>query len=320
MALSYGVTPWHYNPSAPIHQLAGQAERAERLGFDSFWLPESHFAGPISNPAPLLLLAGVAARTQRLRIATTSFLLPIRNPLQMAEEVAVLDQLSEGRLILGVGRGFGRTLFAAYDVPAAEKRERFEASLEIMRAAWEGKPILHGENGKGVFLAPLPRQDPHPPIWVAAFGPKALALVGRLRLPYLASPMEPLATLRENYAAHRESLEAAGGAPEPLAVPVIRIIFAHPDREVRARASKSLEQHRKSLGRGTPNSLQHTIPAAIDEWAIIGEADEVADRIATVREQLGMTHLIASTQISASLCEREALEALETLSGIASQA
>ena len=139
-ALALGVTPWLFEKEGLAAELIEQAELAEALGFDSIFLPEHHF-GPGAIPSPLTLLAAVAARTERLRLGTTSYLLPVRHPIHAAEEVAVLDRLSNGRVILGVGRGFRRGLFAAFEVPVAEKRDRFEAALEAMLAAWAGEPV-----------------------------------------------------------------------------------------------------------------------------------------------------------------------------------
>ena len=116
----------------------------------------------------MMLLAAVAATTSTLRLGTTSFLLPIRHPLQAAAQIAVLDRLSEGRIIVGLGRGFQPAMLAAYGVEAAEKRRLFRESLAIMIAAWRGDPIGEGESV--VHLAPLPVQTPHPPLWLAAFG------------------------------------------------------------------------------------------------------------------------------------------------------
>ena len=159
--LHVGITPWSYDWERAALPLTDQAERADALGFGSFWLPESHFTGSTANPAPLLLLAAVAARTRRIRIATTSFLLPVRHPLQVAEEVAVLDRISHGRVILGVGRGFRKALFTAFDVSVKEKRDLFESALAVMRDAWAVKPIGPGEgDAPPVVLSPLPLQRP----------------------------------------------------------------------------------------------------------------------------------------------------------------
>ena len=105
-----GLTPWTSATSTRdadwMADVADRAELADRLGFDSLWLPESHFQTRGSCPAPLLLLAAAAARSKSLRLGTSSYLLPIRNPIRVAEDVAVLDQLSGGRVNLGLGRGF----------------------------------------------------------------------------------------------------------------------------------------------------------------------------------------------------------------------
>jgi alkanesulfonate monooxygenase SsuD/methylene tetrahydromethanopterin reductase-like flavin-dependent oxidoreductase (luciferase family) len=297
--LEIGTTPWIPDPDGSAAELAAQAELAERLGYGSFWLPEHHFGEVGAIPAPLLLLAAVAARTTRLRVATTSFLLPVRHPIHVAEEVAVLDRLSEGRVILGVGRGFRGALFTAFEVPAAEKRDRFEANLRLILDAWRGEPVAYEADGAGgapkpVVLAPLPLQRPHPPVWVAAFGPKAVAQAGRLGLPYLASPIEPLSRLAENHARHREALPDAAA---PLAVPIMRTVFASRSparlREVR----EALGRQAAALARAPGPAFRHLAGALVDEWALVGEPEEVADGIARYREALGMTHLVVRAQI-----------------------
>ena len=317
-SLSVGITPWHYSADVTASALAAQAERAESLGLHSFWLPESHFSGPTSNPAPLLLLAAIASQTRRLRLATTSYLLPVRHPLQAAEEVAVLDCLSGGRLILGVGRGFRPALFDAFEVPRSEKRDRFEAALAAMRDAWAGKPIAQGERGEPVTLAPLPVQRPHPPIWASAFGPKALAQAGRLGLPYLASPIEPWARLLENYAAHREAVETAHGARE-LEVPVMRTIFACRDVGTCARVAAGLERQAAALASAGMSAIRRVASSGLEDFALVGEPERVADGIARYRERLGMTHLIARMQLPGAE-ERDVFECLDHLAEISAAA
>ncbi len=319
--LHLGVTPWVFEGEGLAAALPEQAEFAEKLGFDSLFLPESHFGGPASIPTPLLLLAAVASRTTRLHLGTTSFLLPVRNPIHVAEEVAVLDRLSQGRVILGMGRGFRGALFTAFGVPAEEKRDRFEAALEVMRRAWAGEAVAW-EAGIGdaapptpVHVAPLPVQRPHPPLWVAAFGPKAVAQAGRLGLPYLASPIESLAALEQNYARHQEAFAAAGHA-EPVAVPVMRTLFISRDAALVARARAGLVQQAAALAKAPASSLRRAAAANVADWAIVGDPDEVAEGVRRYREKLGVTHLIARVQIP-GLAREEVEASLREIAALA---
>jgi alkanesulfonate monooxygenase SsuD/methylene tetrahydromethanopterin reductase-like flavin-dependent oxidoreductase (luciferase family) len=315
--LEIGITPWQPTTQGTADVLCEQAERADRLGFHSFWLPENHFGGAGSIPQPLLWHAAIAARTKQLRLGTTSYLLPIRPPLQVAEEVAVLDRLSGGRVILGVGRGFRSALFRAFDVDRATKRDRFEAALAIMRDAWAGRPVAEEGDapGESALLAPLPVQQPHPPIWVAAFGPKALEQAGRLGLPYLASPIETEAALTENYSAHRETLALHGHDAASLAVPIMRTVFAHADDAVVRRVRDALQRQALALTRSGSAVLRRSGEADADEFAILGEPARVRDEVLRYREKLGMTHLIARTLVPGA-DEREQLAALESLAAL----
>ncbi len=310
--LEVGVTPWLFDDGGLADGFADQAARAEALGFHSIFIPEHHFS-PGAIPQPLLLLASAAARTERIRLGTTSYLLPLRHPLHAASEVAVLDQLSGGRLILGVGRGFRRAMFDAFDVVRAEKRDLFEAALGAMREAWDGKPVVESEEpGPPPVLSPLPAQKPHPPIWVAAFGPKALAQAGRLALPYLASPMESETQLAENLERHREACEEAG-RELPGVVPLMRTVFVSDDVGTLARASAGLEQQMRAMSRAPSAALRRGAEGSLDDWAIVGEPARVADRVARLQERFGMTHLIARVQVPG--IEGAALE--RSLEGIA---
>lgn len=282
-----GLTPWDFSdPGA--RNLQEQAVFAEKLGYASFWLPENHFnTGAI--PEPLMLLAGVAGATSTIRLGTTSYLLTLRHPLLAAEQVAVLDQLSHGRVILGVGRGYAPDMLKAFNVIPGEKREIFEATLEIMRRAWSGESV-DIDGTAGITVAPLPQQRPHPPIWVAAFGPKALAQAGRLQLPYLASPMESLATLEANYASHR-----LAGAAEVDCVPVMRTVYVADDRA----ETETLKERLHTLPRArvkvrAAGNDSATGENTVDDWAIIGDPGYVREQVQRYREVLGMTHLIAT--------------------------
>ncbi|MEM8767639.1 MAG: LLM class flavin-dependent oxidoreductase [Pseudomonadota bacterium] len=297
--MKLGVTPWDFS-GLSAKSLAEQAARAEALGYDSFWLPENHF-NRNAIPDPLMLLAAVAAATDRIRLATTSYLLPLRNPLLAAEQVAVLDQLSGGRVLLGIGRGYAPTMLKAFEVAPSEKRRLFERRLGVMMQAWRGEPVPVGEAGdETVVLDPLPVQQPHPPLWVAAFGPKALAQAGRLGFPYLASPMESMDRLRDNYARHGEAAREAGHDAIET-VPVMRTVFITRDKRQSEAIREQVHGEAQKTGRLDEG-------ATIDDWTIIGDAAMIRDRLSEYREGLGVSHLIV-TRLRITGIERSEAEA-----------
>lgn len=282
--LHLGLTPWNFS-NLSAHSLCDQAQFAEECGYQSLWLPENHF-GESALPDPLTLLAAVAGVTKTIKLGTTSYLLTLRNPLQAAEQVAVFDQMSGGRLILGVGRGYAPEMLRAFHVPVAEKRRIFAWTLDIMRRAWAGEAVtLDNEPENAIKVYPRPAQLPEPPIWVAAFGPKALAQAGGLGLPYLSSPMESLGTLGENYAQHKAAAVAAGVTP-PAVVPLMRTVFV-------SRDTSECQRLREALAAKADNSrLQDG--ESIDDWTIIGEPSFVRERVQEYQQSLGMTHMIAT--------------------------
>lgn len=277
-----GLTPWNFADLSAAN-LTEQASFAEDHGYDSFWLPENHL-NPGAIPDPLMLLAGVAAGTRTIRLATTSYLLPLRHPVLAAEQVAVLDQLSGGRVLLGIGRGYSHPVLQAFDVDPASKRVQFEAVLETMIAAWSGQAV-GGSGDAPLVLDPLPLQRPHPPLWVAAFGPKALAQAGRLGLPYLASPIETLTELRANFERHHQAVAAAGHAP-PVRRPIMRTIFV----SERAGLIAALRDRLARAKTATGNKPR----AAVDDWAIVGDGHYVTDKLAEYCEVLEPTDMIVT--------------------------
>lgn len=294
------------------------AERADAMGLHSLWLPEGHFR-PGATPSPLLGLAAFAACTRQIRIATTSLLLPIHHPLRAAADAAAVDRLSRGRLILGLGRGFQSPVFAGFGVERSTKRDRFDEALDAILAAWSGEPVaLQGAHfaaldGETVRLAVRPVQRPHPPLVVAAFGPKGLRQAARRGLPYLASPLEPLSILEENYALWREERvgEPPAGAPR---VPVMRTVYVGADSADAERVHAALEAEARAVPRSAPKALARAAAASVSDRALVGTASEVAARVARYRERLGLDLLVARTEVpGVSPAERE--RSLERLVG-----
>jgi len=280
--LNLGITPWHLSSEMEAGALCRQAELAEQCGYDSFWLPESHFAGPPSVPDPLLLLSAIAARTTTIKLGTTSYLLPIRSPLQAAEQVAVLDQLSGGRLILGLGRGFRGDMLDAFKVDPQQKRQLFEQVLDTMKDAWSGKVV--GSSDHGAVLSPLPRQQPHPPIWMAAFGPKALRQSAKLGVPYLASPMESLDQLEANYQRYFDALDEYGHS-RPQEIAVMRTVFISDDSQLCRRIHDEMQQLSNALKIGSSDTQK--------SW-IVGNAEQVASEIQEYQQRLDINYLIVA--------------------------
>ncbi|MCP5057211.1 MAG: LLM class flavin-dependent oxidoreductase [bacterium] len=308
LAVGAGTTPAGWARTLRL------VERADRLGLHSVWLPEHHFH-PNATPSPLITLAAFAARTKRVRLATTSLLLPVQHPLHVAAQVALLDQLSGGRVLLGLGRGFRPPLFRAFGVAAKTKRDRFDEALDTMLAAWTGTAFEQGGQYYGagaVHLGLRPAQQPHPPLVVAAFGPKGLAQAARRGLPYLASPLEGLPVLAENYAFWREHCDAD---PDPRAprVPVMRTAFVAEDDGTAARVRAALEGEQRIVPSRRPNkALARAAEGPLGDRVLVGTRSHVEDQIRGYRQQLGLDLLVVRTEVpGASENEREA--SLETL-------
>ena len=286
--MQIAVTAWNLSSSDAFKSIPDQAAIAEEMGFSGFWLPESHFIGTASLASPLILLAAAAARTKTIRIGTTSYLLPIRNPIQAAEDVATLDCISNGRLILGVGRGFSDKLFEVYGVDPKQKRLIFKKHLETMIHAWKGYPLLEDTAKEPVYLSPRPIQKPYPEIWVAAFGPLALKQAAGLGLPYLASPMESLTKLIANTDIYKQALNTTE-YPAIKTIPVMRTIFISDDKSLNKKVSAGLEEE----ARQRSNQFNEREPSYL-----VGNAQAVKDKLQLYKDEISMNYLIARGRIT----------------------
>ena len=168
-----------------VQSMLRLAESAERLGFDSIWVGDSLLARP--RHEPITLLAAVAARVPRVDLGTAVLLPALRNPVLLAHQVATLDQVAEGRVILGVGiaadRPNIRAEFEAAGVPFEKRIGRLLEGLELAKALWSGQPVEW--NGRwrvaaGSTLAPTPYRAGGPPLWIAGALPASLERAGRV--------------------------------------------------------------------------------------------------------------------------------------------
>src|SRR3989442_8271169 len=176
MRFGYGLITCQRYPGDPradvdlYREAMDIAVEVERLGFDSVWTSEHHFADDSYAPSLLPLSAAMAARTRSISIGTGLVLAPLHDPLRLAEDAAVVDLISEGRFILGLGLGWLEWELGAFGVPLRERASRTAAAIETCRQTW-GDGLVH-EAGVAVF--PKPVQRPGPPIWLGGHREPAL--------------------------------------------------------------------------------------------------------------------------------------------------
>jgi len=211
-----------------FHELKHLLPLAESLGFDSFQTTEHHFQDNGWAPSPLTVLAAAAGLTEQMRLVTNILILPLYDPLRLVEDVATLDNLSNGRLTLGVSPGYVSEEFTAYQIPHHERFARSEEILDILEASWADEILEH--EGRyytipSVPIVPRPIQK-QIPVWYGVSGPKLLARAARRRCPVTASPRHTNEELKAHYA-HYDSKAAAFGF-KTTKRPIIREVFVAP--------------------------------------------------------------------------------------------
>jgi len=203
-----------------------QVEWSEELGFDEVWFTEHHFIDYGLSVDPATLAAAAASRTRRVRIGLAAAILPFHHPLRLAEQMALVDILSDGRLDVGVGRGNRPAEFAGYRVPQQESRERFDETVDVMQRGWtEERFSYHGRffSFDDVRVIPKPVQRPHPPLYqvcVTKDGIENTALRGWPMLnSVLFGPVDQLVTNRDIYV---NTLDKAGRTSGEIAALLTR--------------------------------------------------------------------------------------------------
>lgn len=190
-------------------------DAAESWGLDSAWLSEFHFSPQRSVlSSPIVTASAIAARTKRMGIGMAVYVLPLTNPLRVAEEAATLDQISGGRLEFGIGRSGFRRAYNSYNIDYDESQERFDEALAVLREAWKGKPFsFDGKFFKvtEAQVVPQPVQKPYPPMRMAATSPGTFSKVAKEGLPlFVGLRGDGLEALRENLDVYRSTWKEAG--------------------------------------------------------------------------------------------------------------
>ncbi|MEZ5101274.1 MAG: LLM class flavin-dependent oxidoreductase [Thermoleophilia bacterium] len=293
----------------PYQDMLRCLPRAEELGYVSAYSVEHHVQPDCMTPSPLIALAGAAAVTERMRIGTNILLVPLYHPVKLAEDVAVLDNLSNGRFTFGVAPGYVSEEFALMGVPRDERNKRFEEALDLMQRAWTEETFSfegHFYRVPECSLTPRPVQEPHPPIWYGVSGPLALKRAARRGATLVASPRHSLAELRAHYAAYDE--EAARVGFEPTERPIVREVFIGRTMEEAERlAAPGLEHlftelYGKKSAQGERELRDDQGTLITDEAAVsfetfkgryvIGTPDFAISEIERYRDELGATEIV----------------------------
>jgi alkanesulfonate monooxygenase SsuD/methylene tetrahydromethanopterin reductase-like flavin-dependent oxidoreductase (luciferase family) len=274
-------------------------------GYDAVWLAEHHFSTYSVCPSTTLMGAHVAARTKRLRIGTAVTLAALYQPLRLAEELALLDVLSNGRLAWGAGRGFDPREFRAFAVPVEESAARMQECVEIVLAAWSDEKLTHrGRHFEfsDVQVLPKPLQRPHPPVWLAASSPEAVVRAAKKGFSILQDPHSSHAEIGRKRALYRETLEASGHAFAGRELPIARLLAVAPtDREAeevaRAGAQWTVGSYAGPMG---DVSAEARIESYVRDVVLHGSPEKVLDRIAELRETIGLDYLMCAPLSHAS--------------------
>ena len=217
-------------------------ERAEALGFESAWVVEQ-VLGALPCLEPVELLSWAAALTSRIRLGTAVLLTPLRSPVHLAKSLATLDQLSGGRLDVGIGLGGNPKIYAAFGISAARRVARFNEGLRLMQALWtEPRVTFAGEfwQLENAALEPKPLQRPHPPLWVGAHHPDAFRRSVAWAKGFMGAGSATTATFAKEVALLRKLLTETGR--DPGSIEIGKRVYVGVDRD-RDRAGRRMAEY-----------------------------------------------------------------------------
>jgi probable F420-dependent oxidoreductase len=295
--MKIGVSP--LQGQASFEETLRECECAEAAGFDSIWLGEHH-NNPVLYPAPLIGLAAVASRTKRIHLGTGVLLLPLYHPLMVAEEGAMVDVISGGRLILGIGAGYAPEEFAAFGASLKERGSRLEEGASLLDRLWRETNVTH--RGKhyqvnNATVAPRPVQRPRPPIWFGAWAEPALRRAARLGDAWLVGPSANLDEIAPCARRYRMACNETGKGDGEIAL--FRYVFvARSTAQARSEAGNSFIRAFENMYFRWPHPVvkrppgELTIERLAKERIILGDPTTCVEEITRFRSELNVKHLV----------------------------
>jgi alkanesulfonate monooxygenase SsuD/methylene tetrahydromethanopterin reductase-like flavin-dependent oxidoreductase (luciferase family) len=283
-----------------------QVRLARATGFDSVWASQHYLSAPFTYFQPIPTLARVAAEASGMLLGTGCLLLPLHHPVEIAEQLATLDVIAEGRLIFGVGLGYRDAENEAMGLSPKDRVGRLEEGLRVIESLWSGEPVsFRGTHFTlaNVRISMPPVQRPRPPIWLAANSDAGVKRAARLGDAWYMNPHATLGTLERQLALFRET-RLTLGRPAAREIPITRECYVAPDAatargearpflEAKYQAYRSWEQD-KALPTG--ESWSDSFEELARDRFIIGDPARVREEIARYRDRLGATTLTLRLQ------------------------
>lgn len=327
--LTLALSPSPDEDLARIGQQIEQVCAAEALGFSDVWLTEHYFTGESVYNDSLLFASALAMKTSRVRIGFAVVQTPFHHPVRLATQLALLDNLSGGRIDVGLGKGtvYNEYEFVGHGLRSTDSRERMEETIEILERAWAGQPFTYDGKFHKVTvpaLRPRPVQQPGPPLWRSVISPGSFEECGRLGLPILTARL-PVARIRERWALYEKGLRAgshdAAMRDRLLAKSALwrNVYVADSDAQAEDELAVLLGETRAHMmhvreaynppdftpGPETMNPWTDpavkddvAIPYVLETGSIYGSPKRVAEQVAEIRDA-GVRHLLCQTGFGA---------------------
>lgn len=293
---------------------------AEALGYHSTFLVEHHFTGFGQVSASLNLLTWIGARTKTLRLGTAVMVLPWHNPVLLAEQIATLDLLSDGRVDAGIGKGYRQREFEGFSVPIEESDARFVECLEVMMKAWTSDtPWSH----KGTYwqyddivVEPPSVQKPHPKLWMGAGSPRSITQVTDYGFGMLLGQYDSFETIVEEVNLFKSLVEAKGETFDPMRVGVARSVnIVDTKAEYDAAIDARMAGRRRTQNLAQRPDFEDTREIA-ELGTIYGTPDQVAEKIQDLKDA-GIEYILLNCPAGIETLRRFAKEVMPAFAGSA---
>lgn len=305
-----------------VRESMEQVRAAREAGFDLICTGQHFLSSPYQQPTTLPFLARMAAEAGEMEVAATVLLLPLHNPVEIAEEVATMDAICDGRFIFGIGLGYRDEEYAAFGVKASERVGRMSEAMEVIKLLWtEDEVAFDGRYYHVPKINPSvrPVQRPHPPIWVAANADSAIRRAARWGYPWLINPHATVSMVADQVRLYREEA-ARVGQSVPDSMPMLREMYVADDREKAYIESQPYLEGKyaayASWGQDKALPGEESFSVPYDQLArdrfLLGSPDDVAEEMLRYERELGAGYLIFRMQWP-GLPHEKVLEQLELM-------